>query len=225
MPLFANVYVVRHGETQENREGIIQGQLDTALNDTGVEQARLVANALRAVPFDFAYSSDLVRALKTAQIIVERQEGAVELQAQEELRERNMGNLQGIKGGKLPAFEDETVETWEALASRAASWWKRIILQRTRDLHGSNSSKSEYNILVTSHGAFIGALGRTLVGSSKLQCAPGVAITSSRNTSVTIIEVNLSSGRGTIVQFGDVAHLTPKLEQEIVETNVDERPA
>ncbi|KAJ7286370.1 hypothetical protein C8J57DRAFT_945508, partial [Mycena rebaudengoi] len=109
------------------------------------------------------------------------------------------------------------------LASRAASWWKRIILQRTGDLHGSDSSEAAYNILVTSHGAFIGALMRTLAGSSKLKCAPGVAITLSRNfSSVTIIEVNLSSGRGIIVQFGDVAHLTPKPEQEIVETNVDE---
>lgn len=61
---FAKIYIVRHGETQSNKESIIQGQLDTELNETGIEQARRVADVLRCVHFDAAYSSDLVRALK-----------------------------------------------------------------------------------------------------------------------------------------------------------------
>ena len=60
----ARVYIVRHGETDHNREGIMQGQLDTALNAAGVEQARLAADALEDVPFGVAYSSDLERARK-----------------------------------------------------------------------------------------------------------------------------------------------------------------
>jgi probable phosphoglycerate mutase len=59
---------VRHGETQENKDSVIQGQLDTELNETGLEQARRVADALRSVHFDAAYSSDLVRALKVRAI-------------------------------------------------------------------------------------------------------------------------------------------------------------
>jgi probable phosphoglycerate mutase len=60
----ARIYIVRHGETRENRESILQGQLNTELNEAGLEQARQVASALRSVHFDFAYSSDLLRALK-----------------------------------------------------------------------------------------------------------------------------------------------------------------
>lgn len=60
--ILARVYLVRHGETDENRNGIIQGQLDTSLNSLGLEQARLVGNALRSIPIDIAYSSDLSRA-------------------------------------------------------------------------------------------------------------------------------------------------------------------
>ena len=60
--LVARVYLVRHGETQANRDGVIQGQLDTVLNARGEEQARMVANALGGVGFTRAYSSDLRRA-------------------------------------------------------------------------------------------------------------------------------------------------------------------
>lgn len=62
----AHVYIVRHGETAENRQGIIQGHLDTQLNAIGEEQATLVADALKLVPFDIAYSSDLSRAAKAS---------------------------------------------------------------------------------------------------------------------------------------------------------------
>lgn len=68
------VYFVRHGETQANRDGIIQGQMDTALNSRGEEQARMVSEALRDVKFSRAYSSDLRRAseVRGAAAVVER---------------------------------------------------------------------------------------------------------------------------------------------------------
>lgn len=53
---------MRHGETEENKKSIIQGQRDTHLNNEGREQARLVAFALQEVAFDVAYTSDLIRA-------------------------------------------------------------------------------------------------------------------------------------------------------------------
>ena len=56
------IYLVRHGETEANRKGIIQGQLDTSLNETGIRQAQNVARALQTIPFKKAYSSDLSRA-------------------------------------------------------------------------------------------------------------------------------------------------------------------
>ena len=56
------VYLVQHGETDANRQGIVQGQLDTQLNELGKNQAELVALRLRSVSFDIALASDLSRA-------------------------------------------------------------------------------------------------------------------------------------------------------------------
>ena len=58
------VYIVRHGETQENKDGIIQGQQDTKLNANGEEQAWMVGEALKDAKIGIAYSSDLSRAVK-----------------------------------------------------------------------------------------------------------------------------------------------------------------
>jgi len=60
----ARVYLVRHGETQANRDGIIQGQQDTELNALGEEQARIVGEALKEEEIGCAFSSDLSRAKK-----------------------------------------------------------------------------------------------------------------------------------------------------------------
>ncbi|KAF7363942.1 Phosphoglycerate mutase-like protein [Mycena sanguinolenta] len=218
---FAKIYVVRHGETQANKDSVIQGQLDTELNETGVEQARRVADALRSVHFDAAYSSDLVRALKTAQIILEHRTD-IEIRREEDLRERFLGDMQGTKIGvgiqARVAAGNETVERGEVFIARAVGWWKRAILQRTRVLPPRDTP---YNILVTSHGGWIMTLVQTLIRSRKARCAPGVEVTTCRNTSVSIIDVELGNEPATIVQFGHVAHLAQELT-EMVQTNVDE---
>ena len=58
------IYIVRHGETNENRTGIIQGQMDTVLNQEGIVQAHLCAEALKNMDFDLAFSSDLKRTVQ-----------------------------------------------------------------------------------------------------------------------------------------------------------------
>ena len=65
------IYMVRHGETQWNTEGRIQGQTNIPLSEVGKNQARLAADRLATVTFDAVYSSDLDRTLETAKIITE----------------------------------------------------------------------------------------------------------------------------------------------------------
>lgn len=65
-PVDTIIYIVRHGQTEENLLGIIQGQKDTSLDDTGIEQAKSVARFLEDVPFDIAFSSDLSRAAEVS---------------------------------------------------------------------------------------------------------------------------------------------------------------
>ena len=64
------IYFVRHGETEWNRKGKIQGQADIPLNPQGREEAERAAEYLKKIPFDAAFSSPLIRAAKTGEIIL-----------------------------------------------------------------------------------------------------------------------------------------------------------
>lgn len=93
---FAEVVVVRHGETSWNASHKIQGQLDPELNETGRRQALVVARRLSKEAKPAAvYSSDLRRASETAQIIATAC-GVSNLVFDPALRERHMGDLHGL---------------------------------------------------------------------------------------------------------------------------------
>ena len=88
------LYIVRHGETQWNAEGRVQGHTDIELSDQGRRQAQTLARRLANVPFDAAYSSDLSRCTETARIILG--ESPVPLHTTPQLREYNKGVFEGL---------------------------------------------------------------------------------------------------------------------------------
>lgn len=92
-PKLATFYIVRHGQTDWNAKKIIQGQIDIPLNKTGESQAQEVANKLKNIKFDLAFSSDLLRAKRTAEIIALESKLAVE--TTKALRERAFGEFEG----------------------------------------------------------------------------------------------------------------------------------
>lgn len=94
------VCIIRHGETEWNREGRIQGQIDIPLNETGRTQA--LAMTYNSVHFRFnaIYSSDLIRTIETAQGLSEREElPVIQLAC---LRERHYGIFQNVTKGEAP---------------------------------------------------------------------------------------------------------------------------
>lgn len=86
--------LVRHGQTDWNVEGRWQGQADAPMNDKGRAQARALADQLNGWRVDAIWSSDLQRALETAQIIADRQGKPVH--ADRRLREINLGRWEGM---------------------------------------------------------------------------------------------------------------------------------
>ena len=65
-----HLYLVRHGETEYNRRGIVQGGgIDSTLNETGVSQAEALAGRLSNVPVDTVYASTMRRAKQTADVL------------------------------------------------------------------------------------------------------------------------------------------------------------
>lgn len=87
------IYFIRHGETDFNRHSKIQGQLDIPLNDTGIKQAETARDNLADLEFDLIYSSPLLRARKTAEIINEKH--GVEIVFDDRLKEFFIGSVQG----------------------------------------------------------------------------------------------------------------------------------
>ena len=90
-----NVYIVRHGQTLFNFLERVQGWSDSPLTDKGVHQAKAVAIHLASIHFDAIYSSDLMRAMHTAEAILEKQNSVTELQTTPLLREAYFGGFEG----------------------------------------------------------------------------------------------------------------------------------
>ena len=63
------IYIIRHGQTEMNHRGVLQGRSDHPLNAAGIAQAEEAASLLRGIPFSAVYTSPLTRALQTARIV------------------------------------------------------------------------------------------------------------------------------------------------------------
>ncbi len=86
--------IIRHGETDWNREQRIQGQIDIPLNETGRAQALAMAFNAAHHSFSTIYCSDLKRAMETAHALAERE--GLEVKPMAQLRERHYGIFQNV---------------------------------------------------------------------------------------------------------------------------------
>ena len=102
--------LIRHGQTQWNREGRWQGQADPPLNALGRRQARRAALALRGACLDHLYSSDLRRAVETAHIIGAELGLAAIPDAR--LREIDLGRWQGMLSADIQTQYPEEFRCW-----------------------------------------------------------------------------------------------------------------
>jgi broad specificity phosphatase PhoE len=87
-------WIVRHGQTEWNADGRIQGHTDIGLSEKGAQQSQLVAGRLAEFSIDAAYSSDLRRSAETAREILGQR--TVPLQTTPQLREYHKGVFEGL---------------------------------------------------------------------------------------------------------------------------------
>ncbi|MCC3411911.1 MAG: histidine phosphatase family protein [Microcoleus sp. PH2017_29_MFU_D_A] len=133
--------LVRHGETDWNRAGKFQGQIDVPLNDNGREQARQAAEFLKDVKLDFAISSSMLRPKETAEIIL-KYHGDLQLELRDELREISHGLWEGKFESEIEASYPGLLEEWkispekvqmpegenlEQVWTRAIAAWREIV--------------------------------------------------------------------------------------------------
>ena len=115
------LYLVRHGETVDNANQIMQGQTQGELNENGVQQAREFSEQWKNKEIDIVLASDLKRSIDTARIIAEPHQ--LEVLTTPLLRERDWGSFTGrfipdLKGEVWP----DDIETLENLLSRAGEF-------------------------------------------------------------------------------------------------------
>lgn len=90
---YCEFYLVRHGETELNVKRIMQGHRDSSLTEIGISQAKDLGRKLKFIHFDAVFSSDLLRARRTAEIITA--EKNLTVSTTKLLRERSFGKYEG----------------------------------------------------------------------------------------------------------------------------------
>lgn len=99
-------YFARHGKTYWNERQLCQGQEDVPLNDAGKEEARRLSDLASKIPFTQIFSSPLIRALETAQIIHQKLP-CCSLIILDEWKERKWGFLEGAPSQQMYAVEEQ----------------------------------------------------------------------------------------------------------------------
>jgi broad specificity phosphatase PhoE len=105
------ILLVRHGETDWNRERRFQGQADIPLNETGREQARRLAETFGGEPFSAVYTSPLLRARETAEIIALPR--GLPVEPEEALLEIDVGSWAGLTTADVEARFAEGYRVWK----------------------------------------------------------------------------------------------------------------
>jgi probable phosphoglycerate mutase len=163
----AYLCIARHGETDWNIAGILQGWIDVEINDRGRRQAYELVAVFSGAGFSQVYSSTLVRALETAKII-SRSLRLPPPHSHDGLKERNFGEIQGIPKAELaelnpvllqqimkrnPAISFEQGESMDEFADR--------VLSAIVDIGGRHRGQ---RVLVITHGWVMDVITRHIAG-------------------------------------------------------------
>ena len=105
-----HLFLVRHGETEHNRQNLALGQADVPLNDTGLRQAEALGRALSGERLTAVYASPLVRASGTAEAIAEPH--GLEVVIEEGLIEMDVGEMDGMPFADVREKFPEFIERW-----------------------------------------------------------------------------------------------------------------
>jgi probable phosphoglycerate mutase len=200
--------IVRHGETAWNAEHRVQGQLDIPLNETGLRQAQAVGKVLGAERFDVIYSSDLSRAMQTAQPTAsalgmkvlqdrdlrERHYGMFERQTYAEVKGRHSAEYARF-AARDPDFDFGGGESLKDFSARSIA-----AVSKLAKLHEGQ------HVLVFTHGGVLDELYRHV---------NGLPVSSARNFGIPncgLNRVEFALSRWQIQAWADVAHLERALD-------------
>jgi broad specificity phosphatase PhoE len=151
------IYLVRHGQNQDNANGILNGHRDEPLTDIGIQQAHEIADKIRdtGIVFDKVYSSPLQRAYKTAEIITDTAH-LPKPEVVAELIERDFGVMTGKPQSQIvelcapDILQTDTITYF--LNPEGAETFPQLLARTTQLLANIRTMHSDGNILLVTHG-------------------------------------------------------------------------
>ncbi len=202
------ILLIRHGESEGNASGVIQGRLDVGLTALGRQQAGQTAEALAYAepPIEGVVSSVLQRARMTADIIAERLGIPVELD--EDLVEYDHGELSGLTrqqiGERFPHLSQS------GIAVTRDGTWPSIPGEEGRDVLFARAQRAlerlqadGRNVAVVTHGGFINAACHAVLGLDYVNKPQGF-----RSGNAGVSEIRLDrQGRPILHRHNDACHL------------------
>ncbi len=160
------LYLVRHGETEWNREGRMQGRRGVGLNETGVFQVEKLRDEIRkrGIEFDVCFASPLKRAVETAEILVG---GKCEILYDERLVERGFGEFEGKSMEEFWASvgENDILDRKLNYSERGLEPIREVLRRAEEFLTDLKKNYGgEDQVLVVAHGALLRALNFAILG-------------------------------------------------------------
>ena len=195
--------LVRHGETQWNRENRVVGLTNIGLNDKGRKQAQRLASALKEERVDAIYSSPLSRAWETAQAIARLHHG--EVKADDAFKEMDAGELDGLTYEEMRGRYGDFVKQWfsapTSVTMPGGESLDRVQERAWRGVERIKERHSDGVIMVVSHNFVIlsiicKALGLDLFQFRRMR---------TNVASITILDIDQRGA--SLVLFNDTCHL------------------
>lgn len=204
-----NIYLIRHGKTEWNLAGRLQGLGDSPLVAEGIDGAKKAGEALKDVPFIACYSSLLKRAIDTANYVIGERD--IPHFHHQGLNEISFGNWEGKKSVDLQEHPEYLLlrnqpEQYQAIESQGETieqLYQRVTkaFQQIIDLHQTQSG----NILIVSHGMTLTMLTAVLKGIAWQNFRDPEQHSFVINTAISIAQVE--NGKVSLPVFNQQDHL------------------
>ncbi len=198
------LYIVRHGETQWNKEGRMQGWKNSNLSEKGIENAKKLGLRLKDVSFEHVYCSPLGRAIETVNCILG--EKNTEIILNDNLREMSFGIWEGMKHDEVEElYPEEKYNIWnkpELYKPMEGEDFHQVVERAEKFLKDIVKNKSGENILIVSHAILIKAIYAVIKNYDIKEFWNPPFM---QDTCLTVVEVE--GDKFNIILEGDTSHL------------------
>lgn len=151
------LYIMRHGETDDNTRRVLQGQKDNPLNENGKNQALEARKELEGIHFDRIYVSPLIRAAHTAELATGRDKS--EFIIEERIKEIGFGVLEGtVSDDMKPPYSNFFLNPGAYVAPEGGESFDELLARVQDFLDEIKGNLPGQKVLLVSHGAAIHAL-------------------------------------------------------------------